>query len=37
MPAEGQVMVDSHDHFLVALSVLISLLAAYSAWYCFLC
>jgi PAS domain S-box-containing protein len=31
MPTEGQVMVASHDHFLVGLSVLISILAAYSA------
>jgi signal transduction histidine kinase len=31
MLAEGQVLVASHDHDLVALSVLISILAAYSA------
>src|ERR1700730_17611974 len=31
MPAEGQVMGASHYHYLVALSVLISILGAYAA------
>ena len=31
MPAEDQVMVASHDHYLVALSVVISILGAYAA------
>src|ERR1700730_591196 len=31
MPTEGQVMVASHNHYLVALSVVISILAAYAA------
>jgi PAS domain S-box-containing protein len=31
MPPEGQIMAATHDHFLVALSVFISILAAYSA------